>query len=132
MDVVVTCPKSRWEEWLTEGGLPGDPNIYGSVYHWFGSGPLPRITIGERVYIMAHRYLRGYAPLVRIERIEHYRQHPPSWWWPGAQWALVRRGGAVACTVAEPIRGFQGYRYRWWDRDTEKDFPDWQSIGVRP
>ena len=37
----------------------------------------------------------------------------------------------TALTVGEPIRGFQGWRYRWWDRADERPFPDWQTAGVR-
>ena len=127
MDVVVTCPKTRWEEWLAEGGLPRDPAKPGDAYYWFGRGSLPRISPGERVYVAAHGLLRGYAPLVHIE---HRVDHTPSWWWPEADWALVRTGGAVACTIAQPVRGFQGYRYRSWDRPEEIPFPGWQTEGV--
>ena len=39
--------------------------------------------------------------------------------------AQVRAGGAEAVTIPETIRGFQGYRYRWWRRYSEVPFPDW-------
>ena len=127
MDVVVTCPKTRWHEWLAEGGLPGETVLNGTAYYWFGRGSVPRIAVGELVYVVAHGHLRGYAPLVRIE----YRgNRPPSWWWPEADWALVREGGAVACTIAQSIRGFPGVRYRGWDRSDEIAFPGWKQEGV--
>jgi hypothetical protein len=34
--------------------------------------------------------------------------------------AFVRGGGAVACTIDEPIVGFRGWRNRWWNREDEK------------
>ena len=124
MDVVVTVPQHRWQEWLAEGALPGESFPPDVEYYWFGSGNLPRIAPSERVYIVALGRVRGHAPLVRVAT----RGEP--WWPPKAKWALVRHGGAVACTIPEAIRGFQGYRYRWWRRDIdERPFPDWQAGG---
>jgi len=112
-DVVVTVPMAVWDEWLDEGDLPGDG--------WSGNdsffnlwGAVPRISAGDRVYIVAHGRLRGYAPLVRIDRV-------------GREFALVRRDGAVACTLPESIRGFRGWRYRWWLRAAELPFPNWRE-----
>jgi hypothetical protein len=117
-DVVVTVPKDRWADWLDEGDLPGDEWGTGDAnrdgwYDFYLGGALPKIEPGERVYIVAHGRLRGYAPLVRLSRS-----------------SLVRQGGAVAVTIPEPIRGFQGWRYRWWDRSIEVPFPNWQTEGV--
>ena len=116
-DVVVTVPKARWADWIDEGDLPGTEWGSGDAgqsgwYDFYLGGPLPDIKPGERVYIVAHGKLRGYAPLVRVD---HYNR------------SLVRQGGAVAVTIPEPIRGFQGWRYRWWDRSVEVDFPDWEK-----
>ncbi len=110
MDIVVTVPKGRWAEWIAEGDLPGDDWSGAESYFSFG-GPRPRIEPGERVYIVAHGRLRGYAPLTYL--------HPAGY--------LVRRGGAVAVTIVEPIRGFRGWRYRWWQQETETPFPDWRN-----
>jgi hypothetical protein len=67
-DVVVTVPKGLWPEWLEEGDLAGEPWSEEAEYHfWIRAHPLPGILPGERVYIVAHNRLRGYAPLVRIE-----------------------------------------------------------------
>lgn len=154
MDVCVTVPKALWEIWLDEGNLPGDA-WNGSEYHFFGRGGRPKIEAGEHVYIVAHGRLRGYAPLVAIDcRVTGRRRdtaslcrlaldeqgvfgitawHPlplPEWWWPGATYGLVRHGGAVACTIPEPVRGFPGWRYRFWQREDEMPFPNWQSAGV--
>jgi hypothetical protein len=112
MDVVVTVPKSRWEEWIEEGDLPGEEQGENEYWFWIG-GACPNIEAGERVYIVAHGKLRGYASLHYI--IFH-----------NERMALARRGGAVAVTIDEPIRGFQGWRYRWWEREDERPFPEWQ------
>ena len=112
-DVVATVPKSRWEEWIEEGQLPGEEEGADEYYFWIGH-QCPKIEPGERVYIVAHGKLRGYAPL-------HHIFHHPS----GT--ALVRRGGAVAVTIDEPVQGFRGWRYRWWERERERPFPDWRT-----
>jgi hypothetical protein len=119
MDVVVTVPQRLWSEWLAEGDLPGAEAEYTSHF-WIG-GPLPDIDAPERVYIVAHGRLRGYAPLVGRERRCILR---PS------VGCLMRGGGAVAVTIPEPIRGFRGWRYRWWPQEDERPFPDWQTAGV--
>lgn len=116
-DVVVTVPRGLWNKWIAEGDLPGD-EWDGNEYHfWFG-GPQPDIRPGERVYIVAHDRLRGYAPLVRTEArcalwtVKH---------------CLVRRGDAVAVTVCAPMRGFRGWRYRFWPREDEYPMPSWEQ-----
>lgn len=112
-DVVVTVPKRLWDEWIAEGDLPGDEET-GEQYAFSLWGDHPDIEPGERVYVVAHGKLRGYAPLTRIA--------------PAREgFALIRAGGAVACTIDEPIRGFRGWQYRWWDRADEKPFPDWRT-----
>lgn len=117
-DVVVTVPKWQWEFWLTEGDLAGEPWSETTEYHfWFG-GPIPDIQPGERVYIVAHGKLRGYAPLVRIEKSCKL--------WPDRH-CFVRRGDAVAVTIPYPIRGFQGWVVPWWPRAAEIPFPDWRQ-----
>lgn len=108
-DVCVTVPKAKWDEWIAEGDLPGEDT--GTEYVFWIGGPLPDIKPGERVYVVAHGKVRGYAPLIRAV--------------PGH--GLIRSGGAVACTIDEPVRGFQGWRYRWWERDDEKPFPEWRT-----
>ena len=40
---------------------------------------------------------------------------------------ICRRGGAVACTIDEPIPGFRGLRKRWWRIEDERPFPDWRT-----
>lgn len=126
-DVVVTVPKALWEEWLDEGDTAYDN---GSLVGWpaawectleygFITGKrIPKIEPGERVYIVAHGKLRGYSPLLKIGAGERFGGAPGSA-------AMIRRGDAVAVTIDEPIRGFQGFRYRWWDYADEKPFPLW-------
>lgn len=144
-DVVVTVPKHRWADWLLEGELPGQDRWdcffcppYGgdckichgtgeltpgdTRWHFYlGGNPPKDVAAGDRVYVVAHGRLRGYSPLLRIER-------PPD---PLVrEFAFVRGGGAEALTIPEPIRGFQGWRYRWWDRADEAPSPDWKLAGV--
>jgi hypothetical protein len=64
-DVVVTVPKRLWTEWIEEGDLPGDEDS-GDTYAFSLWGVPPTIDPGERVYVVAHGKLRGYAPLVAI------------------------------------------------------------------
>lgn len=113
-DVVVTVPKRIWQEWVEEGDLPGDEET-GAEYAFWLWGPQPDIQPGQRVYVVAHGRLRGYAPLTWIESDGEGR------------FGLCREGGAVACTIEEPIRGFRGWRYRWWSREDERPFPGWQT-----
>lgn len=113
-DVVVTVPTRLWDEWLDEGDLPGE-EWSGNEYHFYLGGAVPSIAPKERVYIVAHGKLRGYAPLCYVEETGRNR------------YALVRHGGAVAVTITEPIQGFRGFRYRWWRRQDERPFPDWRQ-----
>lgn len=108
-DVVVTVPKAIWDDWCEEGDLPGAPwTGLESHFYLFGYSR-PTIEPGERVYVVARNALRGYAPLVRID----------TW---GPRYALVRHGGAVAVTITQPIRGFRGWRYRWWKQEQEYSY----------
>jgi hypothetical protein len=136
-DVVVTVPKARWAEWLGEGALAWGHGVpwftpldrAGLEYGFVVGGRPPKIERGERVYIVAHGLLRGYAPLQSIGAGERFGG-------PSGSHALIRRGGAVAVTLQShdglriPVRGFQGFRYRWWDRDLEVAFPGWRIEGV--
>ena len=113
-DVVVTVPK--WfglDAWIAEGDPAGEP-WSGQEWHFYLGGPVPNMRPGERVYVVFNGRLRGYAPLVRIER------------YSGGRYALVRHGGAVAVTVEEKIRGFRGFRYRFWNYADEEPFPEWR------
>ena len=121
MDVVVTVPKNfeyngkrGLAGWVAEGQLPGEPDG-GEDWHFYLGGHPPNIRPGERVYVVCGGKLRGYAPLVRVER------------YGSSGYALIRRGGAVAVTLKEPVRGFQGFRYRWWAREDEIPFAEWQE-----
>jgi hypothetical protein len=116
-DVVVTVPMGQWQSWKDEGDLPGQPATYQSHF-WIRDGHLPSIRAGERIYIVAHGKLRGYAPLVAVEGC---------CWLDNNRACLLREGGAVAVTLPEPIRGFQGWRYVWWRREDEIPFPDWEK-----
>lgn len=119
-DIVVTVPKGLWQEWLAEGDLPGDPPKFRSHF-WIAKQSLPECVPGDRVYIVAHGRLRGYAPLVGVEASCKLRPERA---------CLMREGGAVAVTIPEPIRGFMGWRERWWKREDEVAFPEWKTEDV--
>jgi hypothetical protein len=113
-DVVVTVPKSfGLDTWIAEGDLPGE-QWSGLEWHFYLGSGVPKINPGERVYIVYDGKLRGYSPLVRIKRT-------------GRGCALIRHNGAVAVTIDERIVGFRGFRYRWWNIEDEKPFPDWMK-----
>jgi hypothetical protein len=109
-DLVGTCPKGFWLEWIAEGDAVGDPET-GEEWGWYTEHSFRSlIRPGDRFYIVAHGKLRGWSPVVMI-----------------TSGAIVRKGGAVACTLPEPIPGFRGLRKRWWHRDAEMPFPDWKT-----
>lgn len=115
MDLVVTVPQSfGLKNWIAEGDLPGQ-EWSGEEWHFYLAGPVPDINPGERVYVVYKGKLRGYAPLVRIER------YGPN------SYALVRHNDAQAVTIDEPIKGFRGFRYRFWEYSQEKPFPGWSQ-----
>lgn len=125
-DVVVTVPQNfRWDgsphkgllAWADEGALPGEPDEFRGEFDFTTGGMRPDIKPGERVYIVCEGRLRGYAPLVRMEFT--------SVWGGNGRVYLWRAGGAVAVTIDTPIKGFRGWRYRWWPREQERPFPEW-------
>jgi len=110
VDLVGTCPKYFWEEWIAEGDAAGEPES-GEEWSWFTSHSYKSLIMpGDRFYIVAHGKLRGYSLVTKI-----------------SNGAIVRKGGAVACTNGELIPGFRGLRKRWWDRAIERPFPDWKT-----
>ena len=114
-DLVGTCPKDFWPEWIAEGDAAGDPET-GEEWGWYTNHSFAgRIVIGDRFYVVAHGKLRGYAPVTRVNLC------------PDGSWVICRRGGAVACTIPEPTPGFRGLRVRWWNREQEQPFPDWKT-----
>lgn len=146
-DVVVTVPKRLWRDWLDEGDLPGEEwsGLYCSFYcggfvpvevattrtarvsdywlpPWGGNNELRIAAPDQRVYVVSHGRLRGYSPLFALE------VHPGS----GRLAAFIRRGDGQALTIDEEIRGFQGWRKRWWPRSAEVGFPGWATEGVTP
>ena len=65
-DLVGTCPKDFWEEWIAEGDPPGAPES-GEEWGWFTKHSLiTSIEPGDRFYVVAHGHLRGYAPVTRV------------------------------------------------------------------
>lgn len=126
-DVVVTVPQSfGLDAWIAEGDLPGEP-WSGETYGFDLGGPMPDIQPFERVYVVYKDKLRGYAPLIEVTWHGKIFGDPCR-----GRFALIRGGGAVAVTIPEPIRGFRGWRYRWWDRAVEVPFPNWMEADPCP
>jgi hypothetical protein len=129
MDIVVTVPKNfRYGNkrglaaWLDEGDAPGE-TWSGELYQFSTWGFCPHINSGERVYVTCEGRIVGYAPLVSMD-FDYVTcvspESAPSWPSGMARIALIRGGGAVACTIPEPVVGFRGWRYRWWDYAQER------------
>jgi len=116
-DLVVTVPKDFWPDWIAEGDAVGELPT-GTEWSFYVGARKPSIRHGERLYIVACGRLRGYAPVTRVALAR-----------PG-QWAICRQGGAVACTIDQEIRDFQGFRQPWWSRSHEMPFAGWQIAGV--
>ena len=109
-DLVGTCPKDFWKEWIAEGDAVGEPES-GEEWGWFTNHSLiSSIHPGDRFYVVAHGKLRGYSIVTDVR---------------GG--AICRKGGAVACTIDEPIPGFRGLRKRWWATNMERPFPEWKT-----
>lgn len=116
-DLVGTCPKDFWLEWIAEGDAAGEPYT-GEEWGWYTRSPLARtVQPGDRFYVVAHGLLRGWAPVTRVE-------------WSDGSGIICRRGGGVACTVPFVIPGFRGLRQRWWNTNQEMPFPDWRIYGL--
>lgn len=118
VDLVGTCPKDFWLEWIAEGDAAGDPET-GEEWGWYTEHSYKTlIRPGDRFYVVSHGRLRGYAPVTSA---------------PGHNGGPIgRKGGAIACTISEPIPGFRGLRKRWWSHADELPFPDWKSAGLLP
>lgn len=121
-DIVVTVPTKLWFSWLCEGDLPGDPPEEREEWAFYTSKPSRTSTLGQRVYVVAHGFLRGYGELVATKGR-----------------ALIRSGPGVACTLFEngkpkPMRGFQGWRYATWGRDEVREWvggqEGWAAYGL--
>jgi len=116
-DLVGTCPKDFWEEWIAEGDAAGDPPT-GQEWGWYTRHHLAAsIKPGDRFYVVAHGKLRGWAPVTRLDDRSFAENG----------FVICREANAVACTIPEAIPGFRGLRLRWWDRAIEVPFPDWKK-----
>lgn len=120
VDLVGTCPKTFWREWIAEGDAAGEPSS-GEEWGWFTRDPLAAlIRPGDRFYVVAWGRLRGWAPVTRLHADGA----------PEHGWVICRRGNAVACTIDREIPGFRGLRRVSWDHSAERPFPEWQTAGV--
>lgn len=118
VDLVGTCPKDFWLEWIAEGDAAGSPDS-GEEWGWYTRHSFARlIKPGERFYVVAWGRLRGYAPVTRVHVAGE-----------DSGYVICRRGGAVACTIEAPIPGFRGLEKRWWSYEDERPFPDWKTSG---
>lgn len=124
-DLVVTVPLPGWEAWLQEGDLAGEP-WSGAYWAWKGSGKIPPIERTDRLYIVSHGKLRGWAPVLEL-RLGPIKPRAYIWGRDVPTWEIVRTCKAKAVTIAEPIRGFQSWRRRWWSYGDELPFPDWRT-----
>jgi hypothetical protein len=114
-DLVGTCPKSFWGEWIAEGDAAGE-RYTGEEWGWYtGDRKASTIKPGDRFYVVAHGKLRGWAPVTRVQVC------------PDGSFVICRRGDAVACTVPFAIPGFRGLRRVWWDRAIEQPFENWRK-----
>lgn len=144
-DLVVTCPKWFWKEWIAEGDAAGDPYT-GEEWGWYTDGRQPPIGPGDRLYVVAWNRLRGFAPVTALRGLSflpaHGAEHGCGVWIdvsagpceafgaPARQWCICRRGDAQAITIPDEIPGFRGLRRVWWSRDLEVAFPDWKTADV--
>lgn len=119
-DLVVTVPRDLWLDWIDEGDAVGEPETgeeWGFFCGWANRSACPPAQPGDRLYVVSHDRLRGYAPVTRVVNHE-------------GRWAIGRRGGAVAVTIPDHIVGFRGWRRRWWDRSAEVPFPEWRTADL--
>lgn len=117
MDLVGTCPKTFWEEWIAEGDAACDPYT-GEEWGWYTGDHAARLILpGDRFYVVAWGRLRGWAPVTRVE--DHSAK--------GGGYVICRRGDAVAITIEQTIPGFRGLRKPWWKREDEVPFPNWRE-----
>lgn len=127
-DVVVTVPKTfqfnglrGLAAWISEGDAAGDADT-GQEWWFTTYGPLPTPNIiGSRCYIVCEGKLRGYAIITECKYDQSRVRNGQ------APIAFIRKGGAVAVTIDQPIQGFRGYRRRWWNREDERPFPEWRK-----
>jgi len=124
MNLVVTVPKWFWPEWIAEGDAAGEPES-GEEWGFFLGGNKPPIGAGDKLYIVAHNRLRGYAPVTALKFVPAVDAAM------GGRWAICRQGGGVAVTIDERIVGFRGFRKVWWPESAEKPFPAWKTEGVQ-
>lgn len=118
MDLVGTCPKDFWREWIAEGD-PAGTDWSGEEWGWYTRHRLAaEIKSGERFYVVAWGRLRGWAPVTAVRRDA------------GGGWIICRKGNATACTIDKPIPGFRGLEKRWWSYEDERPFPDWKDAGL--
>jgi hypothetical protein len=116
MDVVATCPRGFWNAWIAEGSPAGGKDSRKEYAWWTKSRIVLKLQPGDRFYVVCRGKLRGWAPVTGVI------YNPDT-----EQFGVIRRAGAVACTIAKKIPGFQGVRNRFWNYEDELPFPDWRT-----
>lgn len=126
-DILIRLPQSRWLSWLAEGEWPGEEPT-GECS--FAVGSLGRVrsdlrAAGDvRCYVAAFGYLRGYAPVLRIDRTVGEGNRFTD--------RIVRVGGAQAVTVPglDLGKGRGLWTLRSWEREAEVPFPAWATYAL--
>lgn len=131
-DIVVTVPinfthscapgRRGLDAWAAEGD-PAGSEWSGRYWAFTTFGARPSITRGERVYVVCEDRIRGYSPLEELE-------FEPAGLGKGYI-TFTRGGDAVAVTLPAKVRGFRGWRYRWWKHREEVPFEDWLTADRR-
>lgn len=106
MDIVLYIPERSWERFLAEGDTPNDGEWSGLTHPHCLSGRPKNLQRGDHVYFASGGEVRYRAPI--FGTAEH-----------NGRFYLLRQGGAEWVELDEPVRPFQGFRYRWWDLDDE-------------
>ncbi len=118
-DLVGTCPKDFWLEWIAEGDAAGAPSS-GEEWGWYTHHGLAReIRPGERFYVVAHGRLRGWAAVTRVKYSTD-----------GRPVCICRQGGAVAITIDEPVTGISRAAPALVAARHRAPVPDWKTAGI--
>lgn len=121
MDLVGTCPKNFWQQWVDEGDCAGTEES-GEEWSWWtrSLSAIKNLQPGDNFYVVCNGKLRGYAPVTRIIQCLDTQNR--------TVFGVCRKGGAVAVTIPQVIPGFRGLRKRWWDKSIEQSFPNWREL----
>ena len=107
LDIVVTIPKSEYE----------NDNKEATVYEqgryeqfWQLSRQPKKLNIGDRVYFVKNGFIESSMKVIRIETKATATREVTNRAWNGC---LIFMDD-LRQEQLERVRGFQGFRYRWW------------------